>query len=97
MIEYISADRGGLTLYFRNANGKLDLAGWGTTPETLTELLKKYGVADTIRHSSSMDFASEEDFIYNNGAWRLWDDTVYIYNWKHPYPEAEIKINRVTG
>ena len=82
MIDFISADRGGIAMYFHNANGKLDFAGWGTTPETLTGLLKKHKVAHTISCASSMDFASEYGFKDDGDANLLWNDVILMYNWE---------------
>ena len=34
-ICFVDAARGGITLYNKNADGKPDLVGWGSTPETV--------------------------------------------------------------
>jgi len=81
-IDFIAADRGGITMYFHNSEGKLDLAGWGSTAETLAGLIGKFGLAETVMGSSTMDFASEEGFENNGDALKLWNETIGIYNWE---------------
>ena len=81
-IDFISADNGGIKMYFKNSLGKMDYAGWGTTAETIAEVMKKYGLADTVFTSHTMDFALEEGFTRNAGALDLWDEAVGIYNWE---------------
>ena len=82
LIDFISADNGGIKMYFKNSLGKMDYAGWGTTAETIAEVMKKYGLADCVMGSSTMDFALEEGFTRNAGALDLWDEAVGIYNWE---------------
>ena len=82
LIDFISADNGGIKMYFKNSLGKMDYAGWGTTAETIAEVMKKYGLADCVMGSSTMDFASEEGFENNGDALKLWDEAIGIYNWE---------------
>jgi hypothetical protein len=81
-IDFISANNGGIKMYFKNSLGKIDYAGWGTTAETIAEAMKKYGLADCVMGSSTMDFASEEGFKNDGDALLLWDDAIGIYNWE---------------
>ena len=82
MIDYISAENGGIKMYFKNSLGKTDYAGWGTTAETIAAVMKKYGLAETVYGSSTMDFASEAGFENDGDAMKLWDDAIGIYNWE---------------
>lgn len=77
-ICFVDAARGGITLYNKNADGKTDLVGWGSTPETIAGFMQKFGVEDTLMASSSMDFASEYGFASDNGAKSLLDDAFNI-------------------
>ena len=82
MIDFISAETSGIKMYFKNSLGKTDYAGWGTTAETIAAVMKKYGLAETVYGSSTMDFASEEGFENDGDAMKLWDDAIGIYNWE---------------
>ena len=81
-IDFISAETAGIKMYFKNSLGKTDYAGWGTTAETIAEVMKKYGLAKAVYGSSTMDFASEEGFKDDADAMRLWDEAIGIYNWE---------------
>ena len=82
MIDYISAENGGIKMYFKNSLGKTDYAGWGTTAETIAKVMKKYGLADTVYGSSTINFASEEGFEDDYAAEDLWNSAIIIYNWE---------------
>ena len=77
-IDFISADNGGIKMYA----GLGSPVGWGTTAETIAEVMKTCGLADTVFGSSTMDFAIEEGFTRNAGALDLWDEAIGIYNWE---------------
>ena len=78
MIDYISADNGGIKMFV----GSFNLKGWGKTAESIAYTLKTVGLADRVMGSSTMDFASEEGFEDDGDALRLWDEAIGIYNWE---------------
>ena len=54
--------------------GELIAFSWCTCLQaTLKYVLKTKGIADTLLHSSSMDFASEYGFKKDGDAWKLFD------------------------
>ena len=85
-IDFISAERGGIELFpnDRNRRGQpfIDGAvGWADNAQDLADLMSQYGLADTVFHSSTMDFASTEGFEDDDAAWAIWAEAVEEYNW----------------
>ena len=85
-IDFISAERGGIELFpnDRNRRGQpfIDGAvGWADNASELADIMCLHGLADTVFHSSTMDFASEEGFEDNDAAWAIWDEAVAEYNY----------------
>jgi hypothetical protein len=68
-------------------NGKIELmadktvVGAANDPELLANVMYDHGMADSVFHSSSMDFASEDGFENDGDAWVIFDDAVKVYNW----------------
>ena len=68
-------------------NGKIELMSDKTVVvssvdvEELTNTMYDHGLADSVYHSSSMDFASEDGFENDGDAWVIFDDAVKVYNW----------------
>ena len=103
-INYISAKYGGLDLFYDEvadwqAYMLLDEDGTGlqprkvhaTTVEGVTEAILKYGLADSVMKSSSMDFASEYGFAFDEDAEELLSKAmakVSAVSWRH----AMVKI-----
>ena len=52
---------------------------WGNTAEQNANALTRVGTEDSIYHSSSMDFASEDGFKNDDEAWDLWESAVDLY------------------
>ena len=61
MIDYIDAHNGGIRMYV----GTKNLKGWSMTAKGIEYTLKTCGLAETVMHSSSMDFADE--YMVNEG------------------------------
>jgi len=40
------------------------------------------GVAEEVFGSSNMNFASEDGFATDEGAMKLWNGAIEVYNWK---------------
>ena len=68
-------------------NGKIELMSDKTVVvssvdvEELTNVMYDHGLADSVYHSSSMDFASEDGFENDGDAWVIFDEAVKVYNW----------------
>ena len=78
-IRYINAHNGGIQMY---GNGCGELVAWGKTPEMIAYALKTKGIADSVAGGSSMDIASEEGFATDDGAMKLWNDAIAVFNWE---------------
>ena len=59
-------------------------------PKMVAYVVQTKGLAESVFHSSSMDFADEEGFDTYDGAWKLWETwngvsvMAYFYeDWKH--------------
>ena len=74
MIDYIDAHNGGIRMYV----GTNNLKGWSMTAKGIAYTLKTCGLAETVMHSSSMDFADEYGFKTNDEAWTMWDKAMEI-------------------
>ena len=57
-INYVAANEGGLTFGIETTNGTINRRA--DTIQDGVELIKKYGIAEAVFGSSSMDFAAEE-------------------------------------
>ena len=75
-IDFLTASNGGIRMY---ADGKI--VGWGTTAETVAEIIESCGLGETIAASSSMVFAEEDGFKTNDGALVLWNKAKELYFW----------------
>ena len=68
-------------------NGKIELMSDKTVVvssvdvEELTNTMTDHGLADSVYHSSSMDFASEDGFENDGDAWVIFDEALKMYNW----------------
>ena len=68
-------------------NGKIELMSDKTVVvssvdvEELTNVMYDHGLADSVYHSSSMDFASEDGFENDGDAWVIFDEALKPYNW----------------
>ena len=68
-------------------NGKIELMSDKTVVvssvdvEELTNVMDDHGLADSVYHSSSMDFASEDGFENDGDAWVIFDEALKTYNW----------------
>ena len=68
-------------------NGKIELMSDKTVVvssvdvEELTNVMYDHGLADSVYHSSSMDFASEDGFENDGDAWVIFDEALKMYNW----------------
>ena len=69
-IRFIAADESGIK-FFAGEVG--NCVGFAKTPKMVAYILKTKGIADTLLHSSSMDFASEYGFQKDGDAWKLFD------------------------
>ena len=76
-IEFISAYKGGIKMF--SGEG---VVGYGDTAEMIAYVLKTKGLSSGASHSSSMDFADEEGFDTHDGATKLFNEALEIYNWK---------------
>ena len=69
-INYLSACEGGISFTIGTPEGEI-----GRRADTIAdgvELISKYGIANVVYGSSSMDFASEEGFADDDGAQKMW-------------------------
>jgi hypothetical protein len=76
-ISYISAHEGGIQLHDDNG-----IVGYSTKADTLAYIMGTHGMADTVMGSSSMDFADEYGFKTADGAMKLYEEAVSLYNWQ---------------
>ena len=67
-INYISAKYGGLDLFYGDYVGTNTKKVHATTVEGVTEAILKYGMSESVWKSSSMDFASEYGFAFDEDA-----------------------------
>ena len=70
-INYISAKYGGLDLFYGDYVGTNTKKVHATTVEGVTEAILKYGMSESVWKSSSMDFASEYGFAFDEDASKL--------------------------
>ena len=70
LIDYLYADNGGIVFC---SGSVLNQVGFAKSAKVAAYVLKTKGIADEIRHSSSMDFASEYGFKKNGDAWVMFD------------------------
>ena len=77
LIDYLYADNGGIVFC---SGSVLNQVGFAKSAKVAAYVLETKGIADEIRHSSSMDFASEEGFKNDEDATILWDKghTMYL-------------------
>jgi hypothetical protein len=65
-VDFVSAHNGGIQMF-----SNMSLVGFGKTPEAIAYVLNTKGIAAEIFQSSSMDFATEEGFDNDEGAYLL--------------------------
>jgi len=75
-IDFITAKNGGIQVLSEGG-----VVGFGVTPACISYLISTHGLADSVYGSSTMDFADEEGFATHDGAKKLWDQAIEIYNW----------------
>ena len=68
-IDFIAAQDGGIQFF----SGVGNQVGFATTPKMVAYVVQTKGLAESVFHSSSMDFADEEGFATYDGAWKLWE------------------------
>ena len=68
-IDFIAAQDGGIQFF----SGVGNQVGFATTPKMVAYVVQTKGLAESVFHSSSMDFADEEGFDTYDGAWKLWE------------------------
>jgi hypothetical protein len=68
-IDFIAAHNGGIQLF----SGVGNQVGFATTAKMVAYIVQTKGLAESVFHSSSMDFADEEGFDTYDGAWKLWE------------------------
>ena len=56
--------------------------GWSASVSGLAYIMETKGVAEEVFGGSSMDFASESGFETDDGALKLWNKAIEVYNWK---------------
>ena len=74
-IRFIAAHKGGIQM-FSNPG---ELVAWAKTPEMIAYALRTKGADEIIMGSSSMDFASENGFDFDEDATILWDEGYDMY------------------
>ena len=67
-IDFITAHNGGIQMF---SNG--GVVGFATTAKMVAYIIQTKGLAGSVFHSSTMDFADEEGFENYDGAWKLWE------------------------
>tara|TARA_Y100000748_G_C15183446_1_gene366581 strand:- start:65 stop:391 length:327 start_codon:yes stop_codon:yes gene_type:complete len=70
LIDYLYASNGGIVFC---SGSVLNQVGFAKSAKVAAYVLETKGIADEIRHSSSMDFAAEEGFKKNGDAWVMFD------------------------
>ena len=75
-IDFLTVANGGIRMY---ADGIR--VGWGTTAKEIAEVIETAGLSETIYASSSMEFATEDGFKTDDGAWTLWNKAKDLYLW----------------
>ena len=69
LIDYLYADNGGIVFC---SGSVLNQVGFAKSAKVAAYVMETKGIADEIRHSSSMDFASEYGFKKNGDACLLY-------------------------
>ncbi len=77
-IRFISAFEGGIEMY-GDPGYRL---GYATDVNMIAELIKIFGLEQTVHGSSSIDFADEYGFKTHDGALNLWNEAVDIVNFE---------------
>ena len=70
LIDYLYADKGGIVFC---SGDVFNQVGFAKSAKVAAYVMETKGIADEIRHSSSMDFASEYGFKKNGDAWVMFD------------------------
>ena len=70
LIDYLYADKGGIVFC---SGSVLNQVGFAKSAKVAAYVMETKGIADEIRHSSSMDFATEYGFKDNSDAWVMFD------------------------
>lgn len=69
-IKFVNADDAGLLLTIVTTEG--EIVRRCDTVEDVTDMIKRYGVASAAFFSSDMDFATEENFLEDGDAKKMW-------------------------
>ena len=69
-IRFVNADDAGLLLTIITPEG--EIARRCDSVEDVTYMIKKYGVCNAAYFSSDMDFATEENFLEDGDAKKMW-------------------------
>ena len=80
LIDYVSANNGGLQFFGEAGDAIWCEVGYGKTAAECQEIISENGLSDQVMASSSMDFASEYGFKTNRDAMDMWLDIVREYN-----------------
>jgi|TARA_Y100000289_G_C3810839_1_gene93638 hypothetical protein len=75
-INYLSANEAGLIMHIETRNG--EIIRRADTLEDGINLVDKYGLADTVMGSSSMDFGTEEGFTKDSGPKDFWNAIIKV-------------------
>ena len=76
--DYLNAHKGGVQC----SSSTGGLLGWSASVSGLAYIMETKGVAEEVFGGSSMDFASESGFETDDGALKLWNKAIEVYNWK---------------
>lgn len=86
LIDYISANEGGIQFFGGEPTKDWDMIGFGKTPAECQAIIMENGLSeDGVFASSSMDFASEYGFAENDDANTMWYEAIKNCtqdNWK---------------
>tara|TARA_B100000795_G_C22492515_1_gene320802 strand:- start:20 stop:304 length:285 start_codon:yes stop_codon:yes gene_type:complete len=81
-INYLVAHEGGVQCWSGKMSNKDNLVGWSKSVSGLAYIMQTKGVAEEVFGSSNMNFASEDGFATDEGAMKLWNEAIEVYNWK---------------
>jgi|6_EtaG_2_1085325.scaffolds.fasta_scaffold02713_6 hypothetical protein len=84
-IDFISAENGGIRLYDTDAKKTF----WSDSVDGLADILRNRGIGG-VAHSSSMDFAAEDGFANDDGAWVLFRHALEGWRaWENAWPDED--------
>jgi|TARA_B100001093_G_C26419085_1_gene839009 hypothetical protein len=85
LIDYVSANNGGLQFFGEAGDAIWCEVGYGKTAAECQEIISENGLSDQVMASSSMDFASEYGFASNDDANAMYYEAIKNCssdNWK---------------